>query len=29
MKEDELAVMAAITTKKELDVYLRELGREK
>jgi len=29
MKEDELAVMSSITTKKELDAYQRELGREK
>ena len=29
MKSDELDVMAKITTKKELDAYLRELGREK
>lgn len=29
MKSDELDVMSAITTKKELDAYLRELGREK
>jgi len=29
MKSDELDIMAAITTKKELDTYLRELGREK
>ena len=28
-KQDELDVMAAITTKKELESYLRELGREK
>jgi hypothetical protein len=29
MKSDELDVMVAITSKKELDTYLRELGREK
>lgn len=29
MKSDELDVMAVITTKKELDAYLKELGREK
>ena len=29
LKADELEVMAQITTKKELDAYLRELGREK
>jgi hypothetical protein len=29
LKDDELEVMASITTKKELDAYLRELGREK
>ena len=29
MKSYELDVMSAITTKKELDAYLRELGREK
>jgi len=29
MKSDELDVMTAITTKKELDTYLKELGREK
>jgi hypothetical protein len=28
MKSDELDVMCEITTKKEIDVYLRELGRE-
>ncbi len=29
LKHDELDVMAAITSKKELDAYFRELGREK
>ena len=29
MKDDELDVMTRITTKKELDSYLKELGREK
>ena len=29
MKSDDLEVMAAITTKKELDTYLRELGCDK
>lgn len=29
MKNDELDLMSEITTKKELDAYLRELGREK
>ncbi len=29
LKSDELDVMAAITTKKELDAYLKQLGREK
>lgn len=29
LKQDELDVMSVITTKKELDAYLRELGREK
>lgn len=29
LKSDELDVLAAITSKKELDAYLRELGREK
>lgn len=29
MKSDELDVMSAITSKKELDAYLKELGREK
>ena len=28
MKSDEIEVMAAITTKKQLDAYLRELGRD-
>jgi len=28
MKDDEIEVMAEINTKKELDVYLRELGQE-
>jgi hypothetical protein len=28
LKNDELDVMARITTKKELDAYLRELGQE-
>lgn len=29
LKADELDVMSAITTKKELDAYLRELGQDK
>jgi hypothetical protein len=29
LKNDELDVMSAITTKKELDSYLQKLGREK
>ena len=29
LKNDELEVLSKITTKKELDSYLRELGREK
>jgi hypothetical protein len=29
LKDDELEVMASITTKKELDEYMQELGREK
>jgi hypothetical protein len=29
LKHDELDAMAAITSKKELDAYLRELGHEK
>jgi hypothetical protein len=29
MKDDELEVMATINTKKDLDVYLKELGKEK
>ena len=29
MKNDELDVMCAVTTKKELDAYLREMGHEK
>jgi len=29
LKQDELDVMATITTKKELDHYLKELGRDK
>jgi hypothetical protein len=29
MKSDELDIMAAVTTKKELDTYLKEMGREK
>jgi hypothetical protein len=28
MKADEIEVMATVNTKKELDAYLRELGRE-
>lgn len=28
MKNDEIELMSAITTKKELDAYLRELGQE-
>jgi hypothetical protein len=28
MKSDEIEVMSAITTKKELDAYLREMGQE-
>jgi hypothetical protein len=28
LKDDELEVMSTIVTKKELDVYLRELGQE-
>jgi hypothetical protein len=28
MKDDEIEIMAAITTKKELDAYIRELGQE-
>jgi len=29
MKSDELEVLASITTKKELDAYLKEMGHEK
>ena len=29
LKDDELDLLAEITTKKELDTYLRELGQEK
>lgn len=29
LKNDELDLMAAITTKKELDTYLKEMGRDK
>ena len=29
LKDDEIALLAQITTKKELDIYLRELGQEK
>jgi hypothetical protein len=29
MKSDELDIMAAVTTKKELDTYLKEMGCEK
>ena len=29
LKDDEIALLAQITTKKELDTYLRELGQEK
>ena len=29
LKDDELALLAQITTKKEIDTYLRELGQEK
>lgn len=29
LKQDELDVMSAITTKKEMDAYLKELGRDK
>jgi hypothetical protein len=29
MKSDELDIMSTITTKKELDTYLKEMGREK
>jgi hypothetical protein len=29
MKSDELDIMSAITTKKELDTYLKEMGLEK
>ena len=29
LKDDELALLAQITTKKEIDIYLRELGQEK
>jgi hypothetical protein len=28
-KSDEIDLLAAITTKKELDTYLKDLGREK
>ena len=28
-KMDEIELLAAITTKKELDAYLKQLGREK
>ena len=29
LKDDEIALLAQITTKKEIDTYLRELGQEK
>jgi hypothetical protein len=29
LKDDEIALLAEITTKKEIDTYLRELGQEK
>ena len=29
LKDDEVALLAQITTKKEFDIYLRELGQEK
>jgi hypothetical protein len=29
LKDDEIDLLAQITTKKELDIYLRELGQEK
>ena len=29
LKDDEIALLAQITTKKDLDTYLRELGQEK
>jgi hypothetical protein len=29
MKNDEIDVMASITTKKELDIYLQQLGQDK
>ena len=29
LKDDEIALLAQITTKKEIDIYLRELGQEK
>lgn len=29
MKDDEIEIMATINSKKDLDAYLRELGREK
>jgi hypothetical protein len=29
MKTDEIAVMATINNKKDLDTYLKEMGRDK
>jgi hypothetical protein len=29
LKDDEIDLLAQITTKKEIDIYLRELGQEK